>query len=534
MITAQLLTSAQAQVQHPVASAEVKQMRQALSAAEQGDAQRALLIANSIIAEHPDFEPALKLQGSLLEDIGNGQAAAVSYQKALALAPNDPELLMKVGAYKLLTGDRVEAIRLLTHCLRIAPRDGDTLYYLAQAYHLQGDDALALKTIKECLRLQPSNVAVWQKYGELLCSSGSYEEGLHWLQKAQQSDATLPRIDFDIGAANFNNMDFSAAAKYSSRAVELQPNDAMALALLAAAEEKQGQWQESKSVYERILASHPDDVASLLGLGHCEVELKDFQSAVDVLHKTLDLDPTRILAHFFLSRAYAGLGNSAGAQHEAELHNRMMDQVSFAPRIGDADKQKILWDKARQLLIDSKEDDAIRLLEGSSNGPASTPANAYVMVASIYLSLGRADDTQRALNHALELNPKVPGAHTYGGILALRQGDLGRAENAFDAELARDPNYEPAIAELGELRYRQGRWHDAAEQLAKSKTTVPSLLYLLCDSYFREGNISDADLTAETIAAYGRSDTGIMRGLVDLLNRNGQSELSARLSKQMH
>jgi len=124
----------------------------------------------------------------------------------------------------------------------------------------------------------------------------------------------------------------------------------------------------------------------------------------------------------------------------------------------------------------------------------------------------------------------VRGAHTYEGILAMKQGDFDRAEKAFKAELANDPNYQLAIAEVGEVRYHQGRWPEAAEYLAKSRTMTPELLYMLCDSYFHLGNVEDADLNAETAAAYGRDDPELMRGLIGLLVRNGQTELAARLA----
>jgi hypothetical protein len=42
--------------------------------------------------------------------------------------------------------------------------------------------------------------------------------------------------------------------------------------------------------------------------------------------------------------------------------------------------------------------------------------------------------------------------------------------------------------------------------------------------------VSDADLTAETLAAYGRSEPEIMKELNDLLLHNGQTELAQRLS----
>jgi uncharacterized hydantoinase/oxoprolinase family protein len=62
---------------------------------------------------------------------------------------------------------------------------------------------------------------------------------------------------------------------------------------------------------------------------------------------------------------------------------------------------------------------------------------------------------------------------------------------------------------------------------------TPELLYMLCDSYFHLGKIADADLTAETAAAYGRNNPVLMKGLIDLLQRNGQTELAQRLSASL-
>jgi hypothetical protein len=57
---------------------------------------------------------------------------------------------------------------------------------------------------------------------------------------------------------------------------------------------------------------------------------------------------------------------------------------------------------------------------------------------------------------------------------------------------------------------------------------------MLCDSYFRRGEVSSANLTAESLAAYARSQPEVMQGLVELLDRNGQSELAQRLAQEQH
>ena len=517
----------------PAESPLMRQVQQALSLDEHGDRQGAMNLVLHLLEQHPNFEPAIKLKGLLLEEAGRTSEAAAAYEEALKLAPNDADVLLKTGAYKLAAGQKEEAIKLLQRCVKLLPGDGDAQYYLAQAYHLNGQDDLALRAIKLSLKAEPDNASVWQKYGELLCVSEDCETGLKWLLKAQHSDATLPRIDYDIALTDLKLMDLAGAAQYAARATKSQPDDVKALELLATADTKLAQWQEAKSAFERILVFKPNDVDSLFGLGQCELELKNYPAAVDKLQLVLRLAPTRLLAHFYLSRAFAAMGRTADAQHEAALHQLMMEQMTFVRSVESEENERPIEPQAYQLLAEHREEDALKLYRERFKGTAATAADAYVFVGKLYLTMGDKEHGLRSLHHALELQPTVRGAHTYEGILALKVGDLSGAEDQFKAELANDPNYQTAIAEMGEVRYHQERWADAAEQLAKSRTMTPELLYMLCDSYFHIGKATDAGLTAETAAAYGRNKPEVMKDLIDLLNRNGQSDLANRLSANL-
>ena len=518
---------------HPADSPLVRQLHQALSLDEHGDRAGAMNLVLHLLEQHPDFEPAIKLKGVLLEEAGRNSEAAAAFEQALKLAPNDADVLLEAGKYKLTAGQKEEAIKLLEHCLRILPGDGDAHYYLAQAYHLNGQEDLALRAIRLSLKAEPDNPAVWQKYGELLCVTGDCDAGLKWLLKAQRSDATLPKIDYDIALTDSKLMDLAAAAQYAARAVESQPNDVPALQLLASVDVKLAKWQEAKQAFQRILTFKTGDVDSLFGLGQCELELKNYPAAVDQLQLVLRLAPTRLLAHYYLSRAFAGMGRTEDAKHEAALHQLMMEQMTFVRSAESEGSESPIQPQAYQLLAGHHEEDALQLYRNRFKGTAATLADAYVFVGKLYLTMGKKDDGLRCLHHALEIQPTVRGAHTYEGILALKVGDLTTAENEFKAELANDPSYQTAIAEMGEVRYHQGRWSEAAEQLAKSRTMTPELLYMLCDSYFRIGKVSDAGLTAETAAAYGRNNPQLMKDLVDLLVHNGQTDLAQRLSSNL-
>jgi len=524
------------QAQHqaqPIHSALTNELDRAVSLAEHGEQEQALALTDALLAQHPDFVPALKVQAMLLENAGHSQEAALSYEKALRLAPKDPALLFQVGLDQLMAGDKDRAIDLLLSGLKIVPGNGQALYYLAQAYHEKGDEQRALKTIQECLKVQPGNALVWQKYGEFLSNSGDNTTAEQWLLKAQHADPNLKRIDFDIGVASFKNMDISTAETYAVKASQVQPDDLNVIALLAAVKLKLSEWADADTAYKRILAAKPEDVPSLLGLGQCELELKNYQKAADTLQRVLQLDPMQLTVHFFLSRALGKLGKTEEAKHEAELYQKMMEQNSSSPPKQQLDYAKGIRDQVAQLLIDNREADALQIAQDSYKGASMSPGSGYALLGSMYLAMRRFDDAQRVLNRALEIDSKTPEANTYLGRLAILQGDLGQAEKDFQLELSLYPSHSLARAELGEVRYLQGRWPEAADLLVNSKTTVPRLLYLLCDSYFHLGKIPAANLTAETLAAYAHNTPEVMQELIDLLNRNQQPELARRLSQNL-
>jgi len=325
-------------------------------------------------------------------------------------------------------------------------------------------------------------------------------------------------------------MDLPGAVQNLTRALEVNPDDVNALQMLALAQTKLAQWDAAKASYTGLLVHKPDDPEALLGLGECQLQLKDYTSAVATLQAALRLDPTRLLAHFYLSRAYAGLGRTADAQHEAALHHLMMEQMSFVRSVETEQRESVITLQTKELLKDHRENDALRLYQEHFKGTSASTADSFVFIGKTYLFMGYTEDGLRCLHHALALDPRVRGAHTYEGILDLKMADLTKAEDEFKAELTNDPSYQMAIAEMGEVRYHQAKWAEAADWLAKSKTMTPEFLYMLSDADFRLGNIQHADLVAETAAAYGASNREFMEGLIALLVSNGQGELARKIA----
>jgi predicted Zn-dependent protease len=509
-----------------------EQMSQAVELAQHGDPIHALEIVDALLERHPDLVPALKLEGTLLEEEGRRSDADAAYRKAFALAPSDPDMLLKIGTQELVAGNLDKAVALLQRRVRAVPDDEDGNYYLAQAYHLRGNNELALVSIQAALKSASDDPQVWQKYGELLCSSGENAKAIVWLTKAQNADPSLNRIDFDLAVASYNNMDLKAAEQYASNEMQLAPRNVQNLELLALIEAKLGEWESARDNFERVLAAKGKDAGALIEIGECDVKLKEYDAAIDSLNQSLELDPTQAQVHYLLSRAYSGEGNVAEAQHEATLHREMMQHLSLSMPKAQVRQENAISQQARQLLTQGHEAEALRLFETTDKGPYVTAGSAWMSVGAAYLAMDDSASAERSFQRGMTLAPNTRGIHTYLGMLALQQGNLSQAETDFEAELALDPNHPLALGELGDVRFRQGRWADAVDLLTKSKTTIPSLLYILCASQFELGKIQDADLTAEAVAAYDRNEPTIMKALDALLRRNGQAELAERFEHQ--
>jgi tetratricopeptide (TPR) repeat protein len=511
-------------------AATAASLRAAVLIAQHGDPGKALALTRELLVKHPAYSPALKFEGALLEDMGRAADAETCYEQALKLTPKDSELLFKVGVNRLVAGEYSQAVTLLQRGSQEAPRDSEMLYYLAQAYHLLGENDLAVKAVAKSVQLDPSNAAILQKNGELLTSAGNSAAAIEWLHKAQHLDPSLDRLNFDLGVASFHNEDLEAAAQYANKAVLEHPNDVKSLELLAEVDVKLSNWQEAKGVFDRLLAINPADTTALLGLGHSELGLRDYPASVATLQQLLKQEPTSILAHFYLARAYAGLGQQAAAAHETDLHNKLVEEAASVTPSDEREVEKATLLEARQMLADGHETQALQLFRERSKGPTATLGAPYMLVGVSYLYMGRAQDADRCLKQAIAVEPSVRLAHTYLGLLALQRQDLAEAERQFNIELAHDPNTQLAVAELGEVRYRQQRWAEAADQLARSRTVSPALLYMLSDAYFHLNRTREANLTAELAVDYGKDDTENIQRIIDLLTRNQQTELAQHLA----
>ena len=103
------------------------------------------------------------------------------------------------------------------------------------------------------------------------------------------------------------------------------------------------------------------------------------------------------------------------------------------------------------------------------------PPQALTMFeqATAVMAAGDFLDAELRFQEFLLQYPQFPGAHVNLAIIRLHNGDEARARAAVDAALAIDPDYAPALNQLGMLLRRNGNFLEAEAAYLKAVTVSP-------------------------------------------------------------
>lgn len=193
-----------------------------------------------------------------------------------------------------------------------------------------------------------------------------------------------------------------------------------------------GRHGEAENVLQTALAKEPDDGAKWCLYALCMVRLDRAQQAVEAAGRAAALEPDEEWPHRLASIALCSLGE----------HERAVTAAREAIR-----REPDLWQTHAQL--------ALALHELKCRGAA--------------------DEAWSAASYAVSLASNEAETHFVMAVVAQERGDLATAEVAYEKALALDPTHAAAMNNLGLVRLRRGRLHQAVEGFTSSLRSDPSL-----------------------------------------------------------
>lgn len=424
-------------------------------------------IANEKAAED-QYQQGVKLQQSKQYD----QALGL-YQKALAIAPNNPDYVFALGTLYQAMSKPADALEWYQKALVLAPTNTDIPKYIGQlkedqagtifdqgsAKQTAGDNAGAIELYKQGLAIAPKNARVWTNLGIAYQQTDQYGPARDAYQKAYEIDAKGEIGDLYLMAQLDENANqgakalgeyqnylrqaptgqYAAAAKDRAKALQANPGAVVHL-------QTQGQIAQSKQAndaydagvklqtsgdingaiakYNAAIAANSTESAFVYALGTAYQANKDYANAVTQYKKALSMSPN--------NKDYQSVLNAALA-------------LQSGPVVEEAIKKQTAGDYAGAIDLYKK---AI----------ATTPDDPtlYTNVASAYQQAEDFASAKTAFQKALSLDPKGQVDNNYFvGILDENAGNAPGAISDYEKYLKAAPtgNYaKDAQGRLSTLR----------------------------------------------------------------------------------
>ncbi len=508
------------------------------------------------------------LLGRAYSASGHQEEATRAFEKAAALAPDDPQMRGRLAASRLAMGDPNAAVGDLEKALEIAPKQpsiGAALFFAEMA---TGDLNRAAAAITKIRQVQGDTPVV---------------QNLEGLLK-------LAQLDIDGAKAQFTKItetapDFTPAKVSLARIAAMQgrPDDALkilddvlaknpasepALSMVVATLASEGKTADAAAALERARAAVPADLRLTVALADLYTRTGDGKKALALLAE----DPTRLSGSPVLlgaqARARASLGQTA------EARDSYMQALAIDPKSLDT-RQRLV-----ALLVQGNELEAARnvVQEGLRNSPenfqllddyiaidnkagglekalatadrlrsqiANSPA-ARGLKGDVYMSARRFDDAAKEFAAQLKQAPS-----TY---LAMRlttaqlAGDHpDQARQTLSDWLAKNPSDLGAAEALAGLEIKSGHY-DQAEALLKGildkKPRDPISLNNLAWIYQQRGDKRARDLAQEAYILYPSGQTADTLGWILVkqgaaatalpLLRQASSQLAGNLDIRYH
>lgn len=398
--------------------------RLALQDGRRPEARRRL---EAVVRDEPRFSPAQNLLAEVLAAEGDEAGAAKHrhlgntglryfeaedpWLDALTASCLDPSRLRVLATieFQIERGDR--GVALMERAVRLAPEDPDGYAVLGDLFIKLGDGARAREALQECLRLatsgKPPAVMVYVNLSHALRLLKQPEECLQVLRRGleQHRDAFELFDEAGIVLGDLGRMEDAVEA--FRRSIAGNPGDPNANFNLAVALLRLGRRSEAYAALEQSLTLKPNFPQSLTMLGRLELEEGRMAEAEKHLRQLYSTHPhvpegRRMLAEWELRMGLAA--ERRGELASAEKHYRAGVEI-------DPGNPRLQASLGSVLLLQERADLAVAPLEAFRRLEPANP-QAALFLGQAYARLGRRAEARTVLTEGAEQADRAGNAST--------------------------------------------------------------------------------------------------------------------------
>jgi cellulose synthase operon protein C len=385
----------------------------------------------------------------------NFDAARAAIDKAVAAAPDDPDVIVESARVDAATGKGDSA-------LHAPERVADSPAAHARAMFMRGIVQMSLGTAREArdtLKAAQSEARTLRA-PEQLAIAVAYTEVELALNDASAAEQGLKQIEAWAPGSTVSHYmrarvailkrDYETAVAECQRVLRIEPQHVQAQLLLASAHVSAGALEQAQDTLTRLLASKPDAVAARKLLAQVYLGRNQPDEARKVLGASTTSDTDM---DWLMGTALMQSGSSADAFEYLE-RSAQARPTDIARRV----------ELASAYIGARKPERAIELLEGV---PAESPLASRAKVLTV-LATAAGKPAAQAKKEVQELaarNPKDAGLLSAAGGVLAGSGDLEGGRKLLNQAVALEPNRVDARLALARIDGAERKFDDAQGEL---------------------------------------------------------------------
>lgn len=398
-------------------------------ALEAASPKQALTHAEACLAGGTQDGVCLWLQGRALAQLGQGDKAQESLDRAQALLPESFELRLGLSR-AALDGLRLDlALPLLKACERERPDHAGTQRSLAQVYALGGEPSKALKYANKALKTEADNPTLRLEVAALQLERGQGAQALRTLDPLLAGTSPSEDTLLIAGWAAMDARKTARAAELADQLLLLTPSSARAHLLATAIADRRGDAQALAS----LTGAKPDLMGPAqaaryyLAVAERMRSAGELREAEDAVRLALERRPAWVMAQVALAEILLESGNTAGA-------TQLMAQLWKAHP--DPDRPFVVGLPMPSSRYAALEAGLKAVPAGNpQHGPAREALATLQAVQCVDSGRG-CPDAQLRLGVLLEEDPSLAGPGVWLAQVALKVGNPAMAMETLQAKIA--------------------------------------------------------------------------------------------------
>ena len=487
--------------------------------------QQAIKVLESAAVADPDSQQVQLDLSIAYFEAGRYRDAVAPARKVLALNAQSTGGHHMLGKTYFMLGDFPLATAELEAALKLVPNDHDVAYTLGLAYLKQRQLPPAKRIYDRILKQFGDRPQLRIIFGRAYRETGFLPEAIDEFKRAVALDPRFPRAHYYLGLTYLlkdGTSRLNDAREEFKIELAANPDEFFANYYLGVIYAIEREWDPAIKFLQKASSIQPNNPDPYFHLGQAHQSKGDHIQAIEVLRKSIALNPQLAHNEYQVTSAHYRLGQSL-------------------MKVGQTEEGQKELAVAAQLKSESfkrDEERATAYLNPTSLRAHDKAAPAITAAEGVVASTVPLDEkTRKALDTSEAYYAKVvASAHNNLGMLQAQRENFSKAVNEFALASNWDATLEGLNFNRGLASFKAEQFKDAIAPLEKELSIHPAntaATQLLGMSYFMVENYAKASELLSKVLSSKPGETDLYYPLAISFGKQGKKDDADRVIKQM-